>query len=148
MANIRFQSVWEDNPVMIEVANVVDRIKTDFLSRAYRLADQSTCQKRSVVCALYDEKGICVGEGFNTCDVSYECKQLNIVQTPEEYRDICKNEHAEVAALRTMDQQGAQAVTAIISGHDFFCVNCFNLLKTRGVVNFLVVQLKGIGKPE
>lgn len=65
-----------------------------------------------------EEVGFKTGEGYPLC------------------KSICaQNEHAEVNAMDNAEKEGINLKNAkvIMTGHTYFCDNCINAMKSRGV---------------
>src|SRR6266498_2197148 len=66
-----------------------------------RVAGESTCQKRAVVCVLLDKNNLIVAAESNRCAPDGVCPRLSRFSTKENYPpDTCNSEHAEVRAMK------------------------------------------------
>lgn len=95
---------------------------------------ESTCQKRIVICALFDKYGNLLSIGTNHCTPpDGGCVRLGTVSTKAGYSNAgCNSTHAEEEALNAL-QEGQQAHIAQIYGHDFACRPCEEKLRAHGV---------------
>jgi deoxycytidylate deaminase len=100
-----------------------------------QVANQSTCQKRAVVCVLLDKDDKIVSIQSNRCSPDGVCPRLSRFSTKENYPpDTCNSEHAEVRAMKLAKRMPK---TAIIFGHTFFCDDCEIFLRGMGVTNLI-----------
>ena len=96
---------------------------------------ESTCQKRIVVCELYDIDGNLLARESNRCDPSGgTCHRLGATQSKESYdvESECNWTHAEIMALNSLAKD-AKPYKSIIYGHEFYCPTCEAALKKAGV---------------
>lgn len=101
---------------------------------------ESTCQKRKTVCELYDEAGDLLARESNRCNpVGGICHRLGVVQNKDNYdtSSNCGWTHCEINALRHIPE-GSRPYRAVLFGHDFYCDNCEQDLRTAGVEIFEV----------
>jgi hypothetical protein len=93
---------------------------------------QATCQKRIVICLMFDKNGGVVSVESNRCSPpNGVCPRLDLVTTKENYPpNRCNTEHAEVRALKLAKRMPTHAV---LIGHKFFCDDCERLLKSYGI---------------
>lgn len=93
---------------------------------------EATCQKRVVVCLLFDKVGQVVAVESNRCSPpNGVCPRLDLVTSKENYPpNHCNSEHAEVRALKLAKRMPTHAV---LSGHSFFCDDCERLLRSYGI---------------
>ncbi len=99
---------------------------------------QSTCQKRVIVCEIYDAQGVLLARESNRCNPEGgTCHRLGLVQAKEGYdvNSSCNWTHAEINALAALPA-GAQPHKAVVYGHTFFCSPCEQALRDVGVVLF------------
>lgn len=104
--------------------------------------EESTCQKRKVVCCLYDKKGNLISVESNRCSPEGgTCHRLGLVQSQEGYdtESSCNWLHAEINALENIVDDKIPYKARLI-GHDFFCQPCLNQLKLAGVQEFEVIN--------
>ena len=92
----------------------------------------ATCQKRVVICVLFDKDGSVVACESNRCSPpNGVCPRLDLVTNKENYPpNHCNSEHAEVRALKLAKRMPTHAV---LIGHKFFCDDCERLLKSYGI---------------
>lgn len=103
---------------------------------------ESTCQKRVVVCELYDDQGVLLSRQSNRCNPANGiCSRLNIVQNKESYdvHSTCNWTHAEIMAIQNLPEN-SNPVTAILYGHDFYCGSCEEALKSIGITSLKIVK--------
>lgn len=111
--------------------NWASNVLADLYSPIVRTMKQSTCQKRAVVCVLFDDKGQVVSMQSNNCNPEGVCRQLSMVTTKENYpRNGCNSEHAEIRALKLARRMPKRA---LLIGHNFLCDDCERLLKSYGI---------------
>lgn len=117
--------------------------RVDGLVRIF--SELSNCQKRRLVCVLYDASNRVVAIGYNSCTPPKGvCARLQIVQSKGAYTGTeCNTTHAEINALQQVRQQDT-AVRAEIYGHDFACKPCEKALNTAGVWDIKVIP-QGFG---
>jgi deoxycytidylate deaminase len=93
----------------------------------------STCQKRVVVCALFDVDDRLVACESNRCSPDGgTCHRLNLVSVKDNYPSTseCNWQHAEIRAILAAQQP---AIRAIVFGHSFPCPTCEAALQDFGV---------------
>ncbi len=99
-------------------------------------AAESTCQKRLVVCEIYDEFGKILAVESNRCSPTGGlCHRIGIVQTKSDYdvTSACNWTHAEVMAIRALPGGRHHPYRAVIYGHDYPCDACDMALRRVGV---------------
>jgi deoxycytidylate deaminase len=109
--------------------------QTPVLSAVLAEAARSTCQKRVVVCALYDRAGTLLTCESNRCvPPAGGCPRLGVVATREGYPEMaeCQWEHAETRALGALPDD-ARPYRAVLYGHTFVCPACEASLQRFGV---------------
>lgn len=103
-------------------------------------AKQSTCQKRVVVCSLYDQYGNLLACESNRCaPPGGKCTRLGVESQQRGYpaESTCNWEHAEARALRALPE-GAQVHRLVLTGHTFICQSCSDLFEQAGMTNVVV----------
>jgi deoxycytidylate deaminase len=105
------------------------------------VAAESTCQKRVVVCELYDEAGALIARESNRCrPTGGVCCRLGVVQTQANYTgNECNSMHAEIRAILQLTADD-RPVRAVVIGHDFPCGECEAALLRFGVTIIEVVR--------
>lgn len=109
-------------------------------------ASCSNCQKRVVVCILYDKDDNIVGTGFNSCTPPEGvCARLQMTQGKTGYTGTeCNSTHSEAQALFNMNKAGKKAVRAEVYGHNFACGACEKLLHEAGIYDIKIIP-EGFG---
>lgn len=105
------------------------------------VALESTCQKRIIICEIYDKQNNLLARESNRCSPEGGiCHRLGVVQNKDNYdkTSSCNWFHAEMNALHAL-QEGAKPYKAIIYGHNFICDNCENELLNHGVEKLEVI---------
>jgi deoxycytidylate deaminase len=107
------------------------------VSHDARLCDaaaRSTCQKRVIVCALYDRDGELLSVGWNSCaPPNGQCVRLGVRQPEAVYTGTeCNSIHGEVQAWHNLPP-GAKPYRCVAWGHEFSCAPCQKFLRARGV---------------
>lgn len=103
--------------------------------------NESTCDKRTIVCELYDKDNNLLVRESNRCyPDGGRCHRMNLTQTKENYdiKSNCNWTHAEIMAINAL-QPHDEPKKAIVYGHDFFCESCEYALKMAGVSVFEVI---------
>ena len=94
------------------------------------------CKKRIVLCILMDDDENVLAVGVNQCSSPDGCKRLDKTSTPDDYRlnnaNDCDSVHAEVDAVGRLWPKD-RPTRALITGHDFVCQACRDLLYSHGV---------------
>jgi len=96
---------------------------------------ESTCQKRIIVCEIFDVDGKLLARESNRCEPEGEtCHRIGVVQAKEGYdvNSSCNWTHAEIMAINALPNN-SRPYKAVISGHDFYCDACEEALKNIGV---------------
>ncbi len=104
--------------------------------------EESTCQKRKVICEIYDDKGNLLARESNRCNPEGGiCHRLGVVQDKTNYdtESSCNWVHAEINAINALPI-GSKPKTAYLYGHTFFCSACEEKLKEVGVEDFNLVR--------
>ncbi len=114
---------------------VTDKWQTNIVANLYnpivKVMRESTCQKRSVVCILFDGNGQVISMQSSRCNPKDICPRLDVVTNKENYPlNHCKSEHAEVRALKLTKRMPKKA---LLIGHRFACDDCERLLKSYGI---------------
>lgn len=93
------------------------------------------CEKRTVICRLYDANGVLLSQGRNHCDPpGGKCQRLGLIEMEQGYRGKgCGSVHAEVDAIAKLPE-GTKPLNATLEGHDFACRDCLSALHRAGVV--------------
>ena len=103
---------------------------------------ESTCQKRVVVCELYNADGILLSRESNRCSPAEgRCGRINIVQSKGAYdvHSDCNWTHAEIMAIQNLPENSIP-VEAVLYGHDFYCKPCEEALISIGISSFKLVK--------
>lgn len=104
-------------------------------------ATQGGCQKRVIVCVLYDADDRVVSIGTNRCNPPESgCPRLGIAYLDKSNypQPTCNTIHAEVDALSKLPANET-AVRAVVYGHEFVCSSCEEILKEYGITNIKIV---------
>ena len=117
----------------------------DFTNRNKRksfteVQKESTCQKRTTVCEILDEKGTLLARESNRCNPEGgTCHRLEVNQDKTNYdkESQCNWTHAEINAIAALPKD-CKPFQAIIYGHTFFCDACEDALKKVGVTHFKI----------
>lgn len=112
-----------------------------------KIAAESTCKKRSVVCVLLSEEGEILACETNLCfPLKGCCTRLNTVNQKVDYPAVsdCNWVHAEVRALSCLEEDD-KPYTALIYGHNFVCPECERKLRAAGVKDIQLIHLEGVG---
>ncbi len=99
-------------------------------------AAESTCQKRLVVCEIYDEYGKILAVESNRCSPTGGlCHRIGVVQTKADYdvTSACNWTHAEIMAIRALPRGSYTPHRAVIYGHSYPCDACESALRRVGV---------------
>lgn len=107
-------------------------------------ASQSTCQKRLVICEIYDINGQLIARESNRCKPGDEgCHRLKKSQDKENYSEEsdCGWIHAEINAIESAKKNAKDAIPyrAILYGHNFICFACEKALNEFGVYKFNII---------
>lgn len=104
------------------------------------------CQKRTVLCTLYDSEGRVIAEGRNLCTPpNGKCARVGIVEGETEYTGLgCNSVHAEIVALMKAKDVPLRPLSAKLEGHDFPCPDCRKALRAAGVVTIEVIPMRKI----
>jgi deoxycytidylate deaminase len=127
---------------MEQIKTIMEQIKT-----IESAAAESTCQKRVVVCELYDAEGSLLARESNRCSPpNGQCCRIGLVSQKETYAEQsgCNWTHAEEMALNAMPP-GSQPKMAIIHGHSFPCPSCEFKLRNAGITDVGVNKHPGTG---
>lgn len=102
--------------------------------------EHSTCQKRVIICALYDREGRLLSLGWNSCTPpGHHCVRLGLQQSQATYTGTeCNSIHGEVQAWHNLPA-GAQPYRCVTWGHEFSCQPCQRFLRERGVEVIAVI---------
>lgn len=106
------------------------------------VTQESTCQKRTVVCELFDEQGELLARESNRCTPNGGiCQRLEVHQNKDSYDVVshCNWTHAEIMAINALPV-GSQPYRALLRGHDFYCIQCENSLKKVGIQIFGILS--------
>lgn len=101
---------------------------------------ESTCQKRTTVCEIYDESGNLLARESNRCNPEGgTCHRLEINQEKANYdkESQCNWTHAEINAIAALPKD-SKPFQAVIYGHTFFCDACEEALRKVGVTHFKI----------
>lgn len=104
---------------------------------------ESTCQKRNIVCEIYDQHNNLIARESNRCEPSGGlCHRLNVIQGREDYDVIseCNWTHAEINAIKALPSD-TRPHMSIIYGHDFYCKNCEDELRNVGIKIFAIGEI-------
>ena len=98
------------------------------------------CEKRTVICRLYDANGVLISRGHNQCDPpGGRCARLGYIEMEQGYKGKgCNSIHAEIDAISKLPE-GTQPLNAVLEGHDFACRDCLSALHKAGVVLLEVI---------
>lgn len=121
-----------------------DVVKNSIIPSLKQALEQSTCQKRPVVCDILDAAGNLIARGSNRCSPEGgTCHRLGLVQGKEGYdvNSHCNWSHAEIQAIASLTGK-AQPHKAVLYGHTFFCDACEAELKKIGVTEFQIMDIK------
>jgi deoxycytidylate deaminase len=120
-----------------------DRVGVGHLVEQF--ASVATCQKRKLVCVLYDENGHILSIGTANCVPPQGiCARLQTVQTKDKYTgNECNSTHAEINALAQLPEN-IEIAKAEVYGHDFACIPCEKALHKRGVWDIRIIP-EGFG---
>lgn len=108
---------------------------------------ESTCQKRKVVCEIYDRDGNILARESNRCNPEGgTCHRLETTNTKSDYpvSSECNWSHAEVQAIRALPLW-SKPYRSVLYGHTFYCGACEESLRTAGVE---VLEIAAIGTKE
>lgn len=91
------------------------------------------CQKRKVICTLYDDTGAVLATGTNSCSPPGGlCARMGVQEKQSGYTGVgCNSLHAEMDALSKLN--GRVPLLAKLEGHDFPCDSCRIALLDAGV---------------
>lgn len=106
------------------------------------VAEESTCQKRPVVCILLSKEGKVVSSGANRCKPEGGvCHRLGITQDKANYdvNSTCNWSHSEIQAIANLPAS-YKPYKAVLKRHDFYCQPCEDKLKAVGVEVFEVLK--------
>ncbi len=116
----------------------------------------SNCQKRAVVCVLYNDTGQAIACGWNLCcPPDGVCPRIGVQQKKATYsNEGCQALHAEEGALGALYDANIErfilrlpaikAVRADVYGHDFACPSCEQKLKQAGITTINIIP-SGLG---
>lgn len=102
-------------------------------------AKESTCQKRIVVCILYDASGTPLAVESNRCSpAGGTCQRVGISNGQADYpvESTCNWTHAEIMALNALPKD-AKPYAAVVYGHDFPCPTCEKALRAAGIEHIM-----------
>lgn len=122
------------------IQDLIDFINLNKRKSFTEVQKESTCQKRTTVCEIYDEKGMLLARESNRCNPEGgTCHRLEINQDKANYdkESQCNWTHAEINAIAAL-QKDCKPFQAIIYGHTFFCDACEEALRKAGVTHFKI----------
>lgn len=104
---------------------------------------ESTCQKRVTVVEIYNKEGNLLSRESNRCEPEGKvCHRLGLVQNKKNYDVLssCNWTHAEINAIKSLKPED-KPYKSILYGHNFYCDNCENKLKEKGIKIFEIKNI-------